>query len=99
MTDPIRVNAGGPEYTDGNSNVCAASTGFDGGESFDVGSVAIANTTEDTLYQTEWTRGTGPPPVGVPFTFTAKVPNGTYNVTLKFAETWFGPGGGGGGSV
>jgi len=44
--------------------------------------VAIANTDDDALYQSErwWEGGTGA------YKFT--VPNGRYNVELKFAETY-----------
>jgi N-acetylneuraminic acid mutarotase len=78
---PIRVNAGGPSYTDPQGNVWAADTGFTGGSAYST-SNAIANTTTPTLYQTE---RYSPSPLMYMF----NVPNGTYAVTLKFAELYF----------
>jgi hypothetical protein len=74
----IRVNAGGPAYTDPAGNVWQADPGFSGvGGSWSPGNVPIANTTTPTLYQSEaWGN--------IQYQFA--VANGTYNVTLKFAE-------------
>ena len=79
---PIRVNAGGPAYTDSaTSNVWSADTGFLGGSTYSTGT-SIGNTSTATLYQTErWSSGT------LEYSFT--VPNGTYTVNLKFAEIYF----------
>jgi hypothetical protein len=77
----IRVNAGGGEYTDPQGNVWSADTGFSGGSSFSV-TRAISNTAAQPLYQSErWSSGS------LNYNFT--VPNGTYTVTLKFAEIYF----------
>lgn len=82
-----RVNSGGGSYIDSNSNTWLADqaysvggwgfTTYNGG-SFST-STAIANAIDDPLYQTErW---------GMPgYRFT--VPNGTYQVTLRFAEIY-----------
>jgi len=76
---PIRVNSGGPAYTDSLGQVWSADTGYSGGSTYTV-SGAIANTNDPTLYRTErWGS----------FTYSFKVPSGTYSVTLKFAETSF----------
>jgi len=84
----MRVNCGGPQYTDGEGKVwyadqayAAGSWGYDGGGGVaDNTGVPVSGTTDDTLYQTErW----GSPS----YRFT--VPNGTYQVTLRFAEMYF----------
>jgi hypothetical protein len=82
------VNAGGPAYTaaDGTAYQAGADTSvFTGGKSYSQ-SQPIANTADDTLYQTELYGG-GPganapaaPDLSVP------VEDGTYRVTLQFAE-------------
>ena len=78
---PIRVNAGGPAFSDGAGNAWSADTGFSGGSTFTTGA-AIAGTNDDTLYQSErWNSGT------LQYQFAA--PAGTYDVTLKFAEIFF----------
>ncbi len=70
------VNCGGPQYTDRSGNVYQADTNFSGGSASTVTN-PIDGTEEDLLYQSErW--GT--------FSYNIPVPNGTYNVTLKFAE-------------
>jgi hypothetical protein len=78
----IRVNAGGAAYTDSAGQVWSADTGFIGGYVFST-SNAIANTTAAPLYQTErFNNGT--------LQYRFGVPNGNYNVTLKFAEVYYG---------
>jgi hypothetical protein len=85
-----RVNAGGMAYTDSAGKVWATDHGFvtDGwgylaGSTFGTAST-IAKTNNVPLYQTEriWSDSTMP---GYRFT----VPNGQYEVTLKFAETYW----------
>jgi hypothetical protein len=78
---PVRVNSGGPRYTDPQGNVWLADTGFSSGSAYST-SNSIANTTAPALYQNE--RYTGGP-----LNYTFSVPNGTYTVTLKFAEIYF----------
>jgi chitodextrinase len=81
----IRVNAGGPAYTDTAGQVWAADNGFNTGS---IASVTnpIAGTSDPALYQKErWDPGTAPE-LGYAFA----VPNGTYTVKLHFAETWNG---------
>jgi len=79
---PIRVNAGGPSYTDpSTNNVWSADTGFNGGSTYSTQN-AITNTTTQTLYQTEhYGAGT--------LQYQFVVPNGNYTVNLKFAEIYF----------
>jgi hypothetical protein len=76
---PIRVNSGGPAYTDPQSNVWSADTGFTGGTTATVTN-SITNTTTPALYQSERYGA-------MSYNFT--VPNGTYAVTLKFAEIYY----------
>jgi Malectin domain len=78
--NPIRVNTAGPAYTDSLGQVWSADTNFSGGTVASVGNRAIANTVDDALYQNErWGA----------FTYTFTVPAGSYQVTLKFSETYF----------
>ena len=76
---PIFVHAGGSGYTDTLGNVWVADTNFTGGTPAST-THSISNTSDPILYQTErW---------GV-FTYAFNVPNGNYNVTLKFAEIYW----------
>jgi hypothetical protein len=75
------VNAGGSAYTDSQGRVWSADAGFSGGNTASVGaSTAIANTVDDVLYRIERYGA---------FTYSFTVPAGSYQVTLKFAETHF----------
>jgi hypothetical protein len=76
---PILVRAGGPAYTDTQGELWSADYSFTGGAE---GSTtrAIANTTDPALYQDER--------YGV-FSYNFPVPNGNYNVVLKFAEIYW----------
>ena len=58
-----------------------ADTGFTGGTMVDRGGIAISNTVDDRIYQTERYGMTE---------FATVVPNGTYQVNLHFAETYVG---------
>ena len=73
----IRVNAGGPTYVDSQGRTWAADE--DGPHA--VTTAAIANTADAPLYQKERFST-----VAVRYSFA--VPNGTYNVKLKFAEIY-----------
>jgi hypothetical protein len=80
---PIRVNAAGGAYTDGNGRTWSADTGFSGGLTWSV-TKAIGDTNSQPLYQT-CRYGN--------FSYSFTVPNGTYMVNLKFAEvSLYGPG-------
>jgi YVTN family beta-propeller protein len=81
----IRVNSGGPAYTDAANQVWAADTGFNTGGTVNV-SNAIAGTSDPALYRTERWDGSAAPELA----YTFAVPNGTYTVKLHFAETWSG---------
>ncbi|WP_256392294.1 PKD domain-containing protein [Natronoarchaeum rubrum] len=88
------VNAGGSSYTAGDGVTYVAD---DGGSPYTTGgstyssTSAIANTSDDALYQSERYAS------GEEFSYDAALDNGTYEVTLKFAEIYFGSGNGGGG--
>ena len=92
-TVEIRINSGGPAFNFGGDS-WAADQSFSPSNKF-TNAVAIANTTNDQLYQSErW----GRPAIGS-FSYDIPVPNGSYDLNLHFAEIWFGaPGGGAGGA-
>jgi predicted phage tail protein len=81
----IRVNAGGPAYTDSAGNLWSADTGFNIGNPLSwPTNLAIAGTSDPTLYRTErWDAPTAPA-----MTYSFTVPNGTYQVRLHFAENY-----------
>ena len=83
-----RVVAGGPSFTDSQSNIWSPDTQYAGGYAFPVTEAAsISGTSDPGLYQTERLRRS--------FffffqsTYSFPVPPGNYQVTLKFAETDF----------
>jgi hypothetical protein len=76
---PIRVNAGGPAFTDGSGNVWAADYGYNGGNVFTT-TQAVSNTSKSTLYQSERNS-----PGTLQYQFNS-IPSGTYTVNLRFAE-------------
>ena len=83
-TSTLRVNAGGAAYTGGDGRVWQADTGFSAGTPAST-TAAISGTPDPPLYQTER--------YGNSFNYTLSVPNGNYNVVLKFAEFfWSSPG-------
>ena len=65
------------------SGAFSADTFYFGGSTYASGA-AIANTTDDAIYQTERYGN---------FRYSAPVENGTYEVTLKFAELFWGSAG------
>ena len=76
---PIRVHAGGGSYVDSRGQTWSADTDFSGGNTAST-TQTIGNTSDPTLYQTErWNV----------FSYTFTVPNGSYNVVLKFAEIYW----------
>jgi len=80
----VRVNAGGPAYTDTAGNVWSADKGFTGGAAAVFpASTPITGTTDPALYQTERWGSSGV------FSYTFPVTNGKYNVTLRFVENYF----------
>ncbi|WP_171036587.1 malectin domain-containing carbohydrate-binding protein [Dyadobacter sediminis] len=89
----IRINAGGAAFTASGSRQFMGDNYFGGTNRTGTlaSSVDILNTTDDVLYRSERSSEA--------FNYSIPVSNGTMNVVLHFAETWFGaPGGGTGGS-
>jgi hypothetical protein len=76
----IQVNAGGPAYTDPQGQVWTADNGFIGGYTYAT-AANIQKTTTAALYQTVR--------FGSSFSYQFNIPNGSYTVTLKFAEPYF----------
>ncbi|HKE28327.1 MAG TPA: malectin domain-containing carbohydrate-binding protein, partial [Bryobacteraceae bacterium] len=75
----LLLNAGGPAYTDGSGNTWAGDYGYSGGNTAQTSS-NIAGTNSPALYQTcRWGA----------FGYNLTVPNGSYTVTLKFAEIYY----------
>ncbi len=79
--NPVRVNSGGPAYTDPSGQIWSADTAFSGGSTRST-SEPIGGTTTPVLYQTARN--------GSSFQYQFSAPAGaTYNVVLKFAEIQF----------
>jgi len=85
VTDPvehIRINSGGPAYTDNGIDWAADQYFIGGGVSNS--NVPIGNTSNDLLYQTERFIATGDLVYEVP------IANGLHDVNLHFAEIFYG---------
>jgi hypothetical protein len=79
---PIRIRAGvSAAFTDSSGNAWLPDQGFADGETVERSDVAIQNTKDAGLYQTERYGMTS---------FTWPLPNGKYTVKLHFAETYEG---------
>lgn len=78
---PVRVNAGGPDHITPTGVFWNGDTGYNNG-TFYSSAMPVSNTLTPYLYQTERFH-TGS------FQYQFYVPNGTYQVTLKFAEIFF----------
>jgi hypothetical protein len=76
-----RIHAGGPSYTSSNGTHWIADSYFNTGTTVTT-AAAIANTTDDPLYQTQRTDPAAAPELR----YTIAVANGTYTVKLLFAE-------------
>ena len=77
---PIRINTGGPAFTDAAGQAWAADHSFSGGAAAQTGT-SIAGTVDDALYQTER--------FCYSCSYSITVPNGNYEVVLHFAEIWW----------
>ena len=78
---PIRVNCGGPAYTDSLGQAWSADNGFSAGNVWST-TAGIAGTADPALYQDErWNTGA--------FQYQFAAPAGSYTVTLKYAEIYF----------
>ena|GEM_PF-346046 len=79
-----RVNAGASQYTDSQGNVWSADENYAGGTAAVTTSAitgALPGAGDQTLYQSQR--------YGSPFSYVFNVPAGSYQVTLKFAETYW----------
>lgn len=74
----VRINSGGEAYQDQLRNLWAADAGFIGGQTYST-TTGIGGTQDQVLYQNERYNLTG---------YKLNVPNGFYQVTLKFAEIY-----------
>ena len=77
---PVRINSGGPAYTDSLGQRWVADTDYSGGGPYTV-TTTITNTADPTLYKTSR--------FGSSFSYAIPAPAGTYSVTLKFAELYW----------
>jgi Malectin domain len=78
---PIRVNCGGPVYTDSKGQVWQADTGFNDGSVSTV-RTNVSGTADPTLYWSNRYNSNA----AKPLTYTFAVANGNYQVNLYFAE-------------
>jgi hypothetical protein len=82
MSSTIRVKAGAATpFKDSSGNVWLPDSGFEGGDVVERPELAIANTKDQGLYQSEHYGMTA---------FSCKLPNGKYSAKLHFAETFEG---------
>jgi pectate lyase len=87
VSNAWRISAGGPAYVDSAGNTWAADTQYLGGYSFPATAVvSISGTSDAALYQDE---RYGDLFNSNNFSYSFPVPSGTYQLTLKFAETDF----------
>ena len=75
----VAVNAGGPQYVNTAGEVYDADADFSGGKTYTT-TAAIAGTEDDRLHQSERYGN---------FSYNVPMANGSYEVTLKFAEIYF----------
>jgi len=76
----VRINSGGPAYTDSLGQAWVADTSYTGGSVYTTTST-ITNTADPTLYKTSR--------YGSSFKYAITAPAGSYSVTLKFAELYW----------
>jgi Malectin domain len=81
---PVRVNCGGPQYTDSAGQAWQADTGYNTG-TVSVNTNKIAGTTDAKLFQSGRWNGDK----ANPLTYVFAVAEGTYHVNLYFAESTF----------
>ena len=80
---PIRVNCGGPSYTDSRGNVWQADFGFNTGTAGGNATAMVSGTNDPKLFQSDrWNASTT-----TPLIYNFNVANGSYSVNLYFAET------------
>src|SRR5438067_8684992 len=81
QTTNVRINCGGPAYTDAAGHNWLADTYFVGGTKYSFGTKSVAGTNDPALYQTER--------YAANLVYNIPVTNGSYTVTLLFAEMYF----------
>src|SRR5580693_5893549 len=86
---PVRIVARAQNYTDQRGQVWSADRYFSHGFAVPR-SEPVSNTADPEMFQAERFGN---------FNYAIPVPEGHYTVTLKFAETWFGPGNPGSGGA
>ncbi|HAO99188.1 MAG TPA: hypothetical protein DCQ83_04010 [Fibrobacteres bacterium] len=80
LSDTVRINCGGPNYTDASGKAWAADSGYTGGQTYSE-NTAISNTPDQTLYQTErWDSS--------PFSYNFNMKPGNYTVSLYEASLY-----------
>jgi hypothetical protein len=79
---PIRINCGGPSYTDSKGNVWQADTDYKGGTVSQI-QATVTGTTDPALYQDARRDNSS-----TPLVYAIPVVNGNYHVNLYFAETY-----------
>ena len=85
VADTIRINCGGPAYTDASGKVWSADSGASGGSLYSTGD-NISGTSDPALFQTEqWGDDQT-----APFFYSFNVRPGSYTVKLLFAEIYTG---------
>lgn len=80
---PVRINAGGGAYTDAEGNLWSADSNYNTGSLHSTTNI-ILGTSDQPLYQT-FHQG----PFVTPLVYTFNLPNGSYTVTLDFAESQY----------
>ena len=82
-SDPssVLINCGGPAYVDSAGQTWSVDMDYVNGLAYDYGTTAVSDTNDPTLYQTERYART--------LKYAVPLPNGTYTVTLYFAEMYF----------
>lgn len=81
--DPIRINAGGDDYTDSNGLTWDADTYFNTGKKYTARGISIAGTDDGTIFKSErYHTGSSTLVYDIP------VPNGEYEATLYWAENY-----------
>src|SRR5262249_25211774 len=78
---PIRINSGGGSYLDSLGQPRLADTGFQSGSTFSTATAIVG--ADPALYRDARYSANGP------LSYTFSVPNGNYNVKLKFAELYY----------
>jgi len=89
--ESIYINTGGPQLEVGDKTFIADKY-YDGGRKFtNYGILDILDTTDDAIYKSERSTGTG----SGGFSYNIPVENGAYQIKLHFAEIYWGAAGGG----